>query len=252
MKKLSLIIPIYNEESHLQRFLQELDQLAVPVEKELIFVDDASTDGSLNVLKSYEFQSSHQIICQPQNRGKGAAIGRGIAAATGDVIGVQDADFEYCMSEIPALIKPIFEGKCDVVFGSRFKSGNYQVHRTFHYMVNKFLTVISNFLSGLYFSDMETCYKFFKADIIQNVKLQSERFGFEPEITAKIARLKIRVEEQPISYFPRNYIEGKKITWRDGLAALWHITYFNVFVDQKKCFLPSLPKEYIPAGRQLL
>lgn len=252
MKKVSLIIPVYNESSHLPRFLEMIDNLEVPVEKELVIVDDCSQDDSHDIVKNYPFKSSILLICQERNQGKGAAIRTGIEQATGDIIGVQDADFEYEMTDIPRLLQPLLDGKADVVLGSRFKKTNPQVFRTFHYLINRILTIYSNLCSGLYLTDMETCYKFFSADVIRHVRLKSNRFGFEPEITAKIAKLKLRVYELPISYYPRNYLEGKKITWKDGIAAIWHITYYNLFVRSRKCFKESMPEEFIPPGFNLL
>ncbi len=246
--KTSLIIPIYNEAGHLFEFLEKVDDLKLPTKKELVFIDDCSKDESRSILRSFKFKSEHQILFQDKNQGKGAALQRGFREAKGEIIIVQDADFEYDMDEVPALIEPIARGKADIVFGSRFKKDGRQVHRTFHYLVNRILTILSNFLSGLYLTDMETCYKVFNAEIIRNINLESNRFGFEPEITAKIARLKVRVQEFPISYYPRNYLEGKKITWKDGVAALRHIIYFNLFASQKNFFKKDLPKKYIPIG----
>lgn len=244
--KTSLVIPIYNEAGHLREFLEKVDALVLPTLKELVFIDDCSKDDSRQILTTFKFKSEHQIFLQEKNQGKGAALQRGFKQSTGDIILVQDADFEYDMDEVPSLIEPIAKGKADIVFGSRFKKDGRQVHRTFHYLVNRFLTIMSNFLSGLYLTDMETCYKIFRADIIQNINLESNRFGFEPEITAKIARLKVRVQEFPISYYPRNYLEGKKITWKDGVAALRHIFYFNLFAKKSNFFTDSIPDRYIP------
>jgi glycosyltransferase involved in cell wall biosynthesis len=252
MNKVSLIIPVYNESSHLQRFLEMIDALELPVEKELVIVDDSSTDDSREILDNFPFKSSVRLIFQERNQGKGAALRAGIEQATGDIIGIQDADFEYEPADIPRLLQPLIEDKADVVFGSRFKKSNPQVFRTFHYLVNRFLTIYSNLCSGLYLTDMETCYKFFSAEVIQNIRLESNRFGFEPEVTAKIAKLKLRVYELPISYYPRNYLEGKKITWKDGIAAFRHITYYNFFVKGRSCFRDSMPEKFIPPGFNLL
>ncbi len=250
--KISLIVPIYNEANHLESFLTQLDALDLKADKELVFVDDCSRDASWDILNRFPFKSKVIIQKQPENRGKGAALRRGFELATGDVIGVQDADFEYSLEDIPAIIEPLLAGKADVVFGSRFKKNGLQVHRTFHYVVNRILTILSNIFSGLYLTDMETCYKFFKAEILKNINLESNRFGFEPEITAKVARLKVRMMEVPISYFPRSYMEGKKITWKDGVAALRHILYFNLVQKPQGFFKPDMPKKYIPSGTQWL
>ena len=249
---ISLIIPIYNEARHLEAFLKQLDTLALSLPKELIFVDDCSSDDSLKILNSYNFASNFKIFHQECNQGKGAALQRGILEATGDFIGIQDADFEYRMSDINSLLQPLINDEADVVYGSRFHKNNHQVHRTFHYLINRFLTLCSNLMSGLYLSDMETCYKFFKAEILINIKLESKAFGFEPEITAKLGKLKVRVMELPISYYPRNYLEGKKISWKDGFAALKHIAYFNLFVSKNDCLRAGLPKSYIPLDKNLL
>ena len=250
--KISLIIPIYNEADHLKSFLSQIDSLDLPAEKELVFVDDCSKDDSFSILQSFIFSSPHRIIKHEKNQGKGAALRTGINEATGDVILVQDADFEYDMTELPSLIRPILDGKADVVYGSRFRKESRQVHRTFHYLINRILTLLSNILSGLYVSDMETCYKIFRSDIIKNINLQSNRFGFEPEVTAKVGRLKIRVFELPISYYPRNYIEGKKITWKDGVAAVRHIIFFNLLQRKKNYFKKEMPEKYIPKDLNIL
>ncbi len=252
MQRVSLIIPIYNEASHLRDFLVKIDKLQLNIPKELIFIDDSSKDDSLSILKSFPFSSEYKILEQPKNQGKGAALRRGIQECTGSVIVVQDADFEYDIEELPGLIEPILMDKADVVYGSRFRKEVHQVHRTFHYLVNRILTLLSNILSGMYVSDMETCYKIFKAEIIKNINLESNRFGFEPEVTAKIARLKIRVREYSISYYPRNYMEGKKITWKDGIAAIRHLFYFNLVASKKNFFKPEIPTKYLPSDSQFL
>jgi glycosyltransferase involved in cell wall biosynthesis len=251
-RQVSLVVPVYNEAGHLEEFLQKLDVLELQVDKELIIVDDCSRDDSRGILRRFPFCSQVSIVEQPVHQGKGAALRIGIAQAAGDFIGIVDADFEYDMQDIPLLLEPLLADKADVVYGSRFKKTAPQVHRTFHYLINRFLTLLSNLLSGLYLSDMETCYKFFRADVIQNIHLASNRFGFEPEGTAKIARLQLRVMEIGVSYYPRNYLEGKKITWKDGLAAIGHIIYFNLCVPSKACFLATLPARYIPRGRNWL
>ncbi len=250
--KVSLIIPVFNEEKHLEKFCRALDALDLSVDKELIFVNDCSTDSSGQILNEFSFRSETKIFSQDKNQGKGAALRLGIQKSSGDVIGIQDADFEYELGDVPALIEQFVQNQADVVYGSRFKQNGVQVHRTFHYFVNRVLTLLSNICSGLYLTDMETCYKFFRADIIKNIRLESNRFGFEPEVTAKIAKLKIRVSELPIRYYPRNYMEGKKITWLDGFAALWHILYFNLIADKRSFFKAELDRELIPKGAQWL
>lgn len=250
--KVSLVIPIYNEANHILDFLRQIDALDLEVPKELIIVDDKSTDGTLEILVQYSFKSEVIIVKQSVNQGKGAALAIGISQATGEIIGIQDADFEYDMQDITVLIAPLIADRADVVYGSRFKKSGDQVHRTYHYLINRTLTTLSNLSSGLYLTDMETCYKFFKKEIIQNIQLESKRFGFEPEITAKIARLKLRVVEYPIRYFPRNYLHGKKITWKDGVAALWHIFYYNFLEKPSQCFKADLPKKYLPATNHWL
>jgi glycosyltransferase involved in cell wall biosynthesis len=252
MSKVSLIIPVYNEGLHLQEFLEKIDSFDIGSPKELVIVDDCSTDGSDNIVEGFAFKSEHQYHRQTFNQGKGAALRFGIQKATGSIIGIQDADFEYDIADIPSLVQLLIEGKADVVYGSRFKKSGYQVHRTFHYLINRLLTVLSNFTSGLYLTDMETCYKFFRSEIIKNIELESNRFGFEPEITAKIARLRVKVAEVPISYYPRSYMEGKKITWKDGIAAVRHIIFFNFFCRKQQFFSAGLPEKYIAKSPQWL
>lgn len=252
MHRLSLIIPIYNEAGHLQRFLQMVDAFDPGIATELVLVDDCSSDGSTEILSAFPFTKPHRIISKTINGGKGAALHTGIAAASGSILGVLDADFEYDLDDIPRLVAPIVADKADVVYGSRFKQGNPQVHRTFHYFINFFLTAVSNACSGLFLTDMETCFKFFRADILKNIVLESERFGFEPEITAKIARLHIRMQEIAISYYPRNYLQGKKISWKDGFAAIYHILYYNILQGRRADIYRGLPQHYIGTGRRWL
>lgn len=242
---LSLLIPIYNEAEHLAEFLRRIDEMDFGIGKELIFVDDYSTDGSSEILRNHPIRSRHQKIFRPANQGKGAAIHEAIAVCQGNLIVIQDADFEYHPRDLPQLIQSILDDKADIVYGSRFRRGSPQVHRTYHYLGNRFLTALSNLSSGLYLSDMETCYKVFRAEILKNLKLESKRFGFEPEVTAKIARLRARVFEFPVSYEPRNYLEGKKITWRDGVATLWQIVKFNYLQQPDDYILPSMPQKYV-------
>jgi glycosyltransferase involved in cell wall biosynthesis len=236
MPILSVIVPVYNEEKDLRKVVTGLMESPCRIEREWVFVDDHSTDQSLKILKDLQNKYAFQLLAQEVNRGKGAAIIRGITAATGEIIMVQDADFEYDPLDVPALLEPILDGRADVVFGSRFKKSGYQVHRTYHYFVNRFLTVLSNLFSGVYLTDMETCYKIFRAPILKSMNLKSERFGFEVEVTAYVAKLRLRVYELPISYFPRTRLQGKKINWKDGVAALYHLVRFNFFTPASRAF----------------
>lgn len=249
---LSLLIPVYNEENGIKGVVEKLSSLPWPFAVEFVFVDDGSSDRTveylqeaLKVMNTKDGLISVKMQKQEKNKGKGAAIQKCIELATGELCVVQDADFEYDPKDILSLVVPIQKDEADIVYGSRFKKNAIQVHRTFHYFVNRLLTFLSNLFSGLYFTDMETCYKIFRSDIIKNIHLHSPRFGFEPEVTAHIARLNVRVVELPVRYYPRNYLEGKKITWKDGGAALWHIFYFNMIFDNSKRFKETMPKKYL-------
>ncbi|MGK5089191.1 glycosyltransferase family 2 protein [Bdellovibrionota bacterium FG-2] len=242
---LSLIVPVYNEEPHLATVINRLMATSCSLSREWIFVDDCSTDKSLQILRELQPRFGFRLIEQSSNQGKGCAVIRGIAEATGDLIMIQDADFEYDSNEIPLLLEPLLENKADVVYGSRFKKTTFLVHRTYHYFVNRFLTFMSNLLSGIYLTDMETCYKVFRADLVKSMRLQSRRFGIEVEFTAYIAKVRARVFELPISYYPRTQLQGKKINWKDGVAALFHLIRFNWFTSREQAF-SKLPEQYRP------
>ncbi|MBT5783288.1 MAG: glycosyltransferase family 2 protein [Candidatus Marinimicrobia bacterium] len=231
---LSVVIPVYNEESTLEEILGEVSKSEIVTE--IILIDDCSTDSSLDKIYECKNQLSRlkpkiNILIEKneKNMGKGATIRKGFKKATSEVIIVQDADLEYDPKEYITLIQPIKEGKADVVYGSRFIGGTHRVLYFWHYMGNKALTLLSNMFSNLNLTDMETCYKMFRREILQNFNLVSNRFGFEPEFTAKVAKAKLKIYELPISYYGRTYDDGKKITWRDGVAAFYHIIRFNLF-----------------------
>ena len=226
--RLSVVMPVYNERQHVETSLQRVRELELPLE--IICIDDGSTDGTRDILTRLREEGViDQLILQPENRGKGAAVRTGIDAATGDVIVIQDADLEYDPQDLPALLEPILAGKADAVFGSRFLGGPHRVLYFWHSVGNGLLTLISNMFTDLNLTDMETCYKMARADLLKSLPLRTNRFGIEPEITARLAQSRARIYELPISYDGRTYAEGKKIGWKDGVAAFWHIVRANMF-----------------------
>jgi len=227
--KVSVVIPCFNERDTIEQVVNSVRNS--PIQNiEIIVVDDGSTDGTIDVLKEKVAGLADQIIYQPANRGKGAALRTGFAAATGDIILVQDADLEYSPSDYPALLQPIFSGSADVVFGSRFLGGRpHRVLYFWHMVGNRFLTLLSNMFTNLNLTDLETCYKAFRAPLLKNLDLSEKGFGFEPEITAKLAKTRCRIYEVGISYSGRTYEEGKKVNWKDGFRAIYAIVRYNLF-----------------------
>ncbi len=226
--KLSVIVPIYNECATLERVVEKV--LSVPLEIELICVDDRSSDGSRQILEELQHRYSQlRVLLQPKNMGKGAALRRGIKEATGDFVVVQDADLEYDPAEFPNLIEPLVRNQADVVYGSRFLGGRpHRVLYFWHFVGNSLLTLLSNCLTNINLSDMETCYKVFRREIIQSIPIEENRFGFEPEITVKVAKRRLRIYEIGVSYNGRTYKEGKKIGWKDGFRALWCLLKYSL------------------------
>ena len=236
--KISIVIPCYNEAETIETIVQAV--LAVPLSnREIIIVDDCSTDGTQELLYKKISHLVDKIICHKSNQGKGAALRSGFANVSGEIVIIQDADLEYNPQEYPVLIQPILDGKADVVFGSRFQGG--QAHRVlyfWHYIGNQILTLLSNMFTNLNLTDMETCYKVFRNEVLQQIEIKENRFGVEPELTAKVSKLGCRIYEVGISYSGRTYSEGKKINWKDGVQAIWCILKYNLFksshLSQKK------------------
>ena len=231
--KLSVIIPVYNEEKTVADVIRAVKNCGIP-ELEIVVVNDCSSDNTAAALREFETDPQVVIVSHPENRGKGAAIRSGQPRTTGDAVVIQDADLEYDPGDLPRLFALIESGRADVVYGSRYSGEAKMVDKYWHYRVNRFLTGFSNVLSNLHLTDMETCYKMIRGDVFRKLHLTADRFGIEPELTAKLADLDLRIYEMPISYLPRKSSGGKKIGWRDGLAAMWFIVKYNWFSRKQK------------------
>jgi glycosyltransferase involved in cell wall biosynthesis len=235
LRRLSIVLPVYNEKDTISTTIQRVLQSEVPLERDLIVVDDFSCDGTREILPGLveqmrgSFGAPIELVMHDHNQGKGAALRTGFQHATGDIVLIQDADLEYDPRDFPNLLEPILDGFADVVFGNRFHGGSHRVLYFWHYVSNQALTAFCNMLTNLNLTDMEVGYKLFRREILDHVQFRSNRFGFEPEFTIKVARLGCRIYEVPIRYHGRTYEEGKKITWRDGVAAVWHILRFRFF-----------------------
>lgn len=239
--RLSVIVPVYNEASTVAALIDRVR--AIDLDVEIVCVDDASTDGSREVLRLLRDKGRiDRVVFQDRNRGKGAAVRLGIAESTGEVIVIQDADLEYDPQDLLQLIRPIMEDRADAVFGSRFLGGPHRVLYFWHRLGNGVLTLLSNMMTDLNLTDMETCYKMVRADLMKSLPLTTDRFGIEPEITARLAQARARIYEVPITYHGRTYAEGKKIGWKDGVAALWHIVRANTIGPKARPYRAGMPE----------
>lgn len=224
---LSVIMPVYNERATIEKIIQKVQASAFA--KEIIIIDDCSSDGTRELLKQYEGRPEFHIIYHARNQGKGASLRTGFEQAEGDFLVIQDADLEYDPEEYKVLLGPLIDGRADVVYGSRFLGGPHRVLYYWHYVGNRLLTIFSNALSNINLSDMETCYKAFRREVLQKIEVKSDRFGFEPEFTMKVAKNHYRIYEVPISYSGRTYQEGKKVTWKDGVKAIFALVWYRFF-----------------------
>lgn len=230
METLSIVIPVFNEVNTMKEIIERVQEVHLPqiAGREIVIVDDFSTDGTRNLLAAYKGQNAFKIIFHERNRGKGAALRTGIAQTSGSVVIIQDADLEYDPQEYPKLLAPILAGRADVVYGSRFAGGeSKRVLYYWHSVGNKLLTTLSNMFTNINLTDMETCYKVFRGGVIRGIRIEEDRFGFEPEVTSKVARMGCRIYEVGIGYSGRTYAEGKKINWKDGVRAIWCILYYR-------------------------
>lgn len=247
---LSLIIPVYNEAPTLKLIWESLQAIPWPFDVEYIVVDDGSTDESREIIRTLK-SPRLKIILQERNQGKTAAVVAGIAASSGQAIAVQDADLEYDPHDLIRMVQPILDNKADAVYGSRFKQSGDQIQRTYHRIGVKLLTHFSNLCTGIYLTDLEGCYKVWRADLLKNVVVSSGGFDFDPEVTAKIAKLRLRMQEVHIAYYPRVYQEGKKIGLKDGFTALWSLVKYSFLTPFSRCFKPTLPRKYLYPSQKL-